>query len=124
MSEIKPPTLPTSTSTVVTNQAPSIPTATAATATVAATADMPIATPSLQPQAASLPQYSVPGPAQGTTKYQQLLALIEEMGKDIRPAYTGNKICAERLKRVLVHARILARECIMEADRDRAKQQS
>ncbi|WKX98192.1 hypothetical protein Q1695_013681 [Nippostrongylus brasiliensis] len=57
---------------------------------------------------ASLPQYSVPGPqVVGGTKYQQLLAVIEELGKDIRPTYTGNKICAERLKRSIAHSRIL-----------------
>ncbi|CAJ0600365.1 unnamed protein product [Cylicocyclus nassatus] len=71
---------------------------------------------------ASLPQYSVPGPqiASGS-KYQQLLALIEELGKDIRPTYTGNKICAERLKRSIAHSRILVRECLIEAEKDRQK---
>lgn len=39
---------------------------------------------------ASLPQYSVPPPVQpNASKYSQLLALIEELGKDIRPTYTG-----------------------------------
>ncbi|VDM78333.1 unnamed protein product [Strongylus vulgaris] len=90
---------------------------------------------------ASLPQYSVPGPqiASGS-KYQQLLAVIEELGKDIRPTYTGNKICAERLKRSIAHSRILVRlivltfdaqlllsdignfrECLIEAEKDRQK---
>ncbi|VDM61766.1 unnamed protein product [Angiostrongylus costaricensis] len=45
----------------------------------------------------------------GGSKYQQLLAVIEELGKDIRPTYTGNKICAERLKRSIAHSRILVR---------------
>ncbi|KAJ1345880.1 Cyclin-dependent kinase 2-associated protein 1 [Parelaphostrongylus tenuis] len=71
---------------------------------------------------ASLPQYSVPGPqVVGGTKYQQLLAVIEELGKDIRPTYTGNKICAERLKRSIAHSRILVRECLIEAEKDRQK---
>uniref|UniRef100_A0A7I4YBB7 methylated diphthine methylhydrolase n=1 Tax=Haemonchus contortus TaxID=6289 RepID=A0A7I4YBB7_HAECO len=71
---------------------------------------------------ASLPQYSVPGPQiVGSTKYQQLLAVIEELGKDIRPTYTGNKICAERLKRSIAHSRILVRECLLEAEKDRQK---
>lgn len=78
-----------------------------------------------QAQAASLPQYSVPGPqVAGSTKYQQLLQIIEELGKDIRPTYTGNKLCAERLKRTIIHARILVRECLLEADRDRQKSSS
>ncbi|CAB3362292.1 Hypothetical predicted protein [Cloeon dipterum] len=51
------------------------------------------------------------------SKYAQLLLVIEEMGLDIRPSYAGNKSSAERLKRGLVHARILVRECLMETER-------
>jgi Cyclin-dependent kinase 2-associated protein. len=53
----------------------------------------------------------------GQSKYAQLLAVIEEMGKDIRPTYAGSKSSAERLKRGIVHARILVRECLMETER-------
>jgi len=71
------------------------------------------------PQNASLPQYSVPGPvAPGASKYNQLLALIEELGKDIRPTYTGNRNCSERLKRGIIHARVLVRECLAELERN------
>nr|CAD7400286.1 unnamed protein product [Timema cristinae]CAD7430983.1 unnamed protein product [Timema monikensis] len=65
-----------------------------------------------------LPQNS-PGapPPPGQSKYAQLLAVIEEMGKDIRPTYAGSKSSAERLKRGIVHARILVRECLMETER-------
>lgn len=52
-----------------------------------------------------------------TSKYGQLLAVIEEMGRDIRPTYAGGKTSAERLKRNIMHARILVRECLMECDR-------
>ena len=52
-----------------------------------------------------------------SSKYTQLLAVIEEIGKDIRPTYAGNKSSAERLKRGIVHARILVREALMEAER-------
>jgi len=52
-----------------------------------------------------------------SSKYSQLLAVIEEIGKDIRPTYAGNKSSAERLKRGIVHARILVREALMEAER-------
>lgn len=58
----------------------------------------------------------LPGPP-GQSKYAQLLAVIEEMGKDIRPTYAGSKSSAERLKRGIVHARILVRECLMETER-------
>lgn len=53
----------------------------------------------------------------GLTKYAQLLAVIEEMGRDIRPTYTGSRSSTERLKRGIVHARILVRECLMETER-------
>jgi len=56
------------------------------------------------------------GPGQ-SSKYTQLLAVIEEIGKDIRPTYAGSKSSAERLKRGIVHARILVREALMEAER-------
>uniref|UniRef100_A0A1I7YQP0 Cyclin-dependent kinase 2-associated protein 1 n=1 Tax=Steinernema glaseri TaxID=37863 RepID=A0A1I7YQP0_9BILA len=73
--------------------------------------------PSSSNQNASLPQYSLPGPQVQGSKYNQLLAVIEELGKDIRPTYAGNKLCAERLKRNLIHARILTKECVVEADK-------
>ena len=57
------------------------------------------------------------------TKYQQLLSVIEEMSKDIRPCYAGSKSSAERLKRGIVYARILVRDhlepwTILEAGHD------
>ncbi len=55
--------------------------------------------------------------AQHQSKYAQLLAVIEDMGKDIRPTYSGSKTSSERLKRGIVHARILVRECLMECER-------
>lgn len=53
----------------------------------------------------------------GLSKYAQLLAVIEEMGRDIRPTYTGSRSSTERLKRGIVHARILVRECLSETER-------
>lgn len=53
----------------------------------------------------------------GPSKYAQLLEVIEEMGRDIRPTYQGSRSSTERLKRAIVHARILVRECLMETDR-------
>jgi len=53
----------------------------------------------------------------GQSKYAQLLAVIEEMGRDIRPTYAGSKSSAEKLKRGIVQARILVRECLMETER-------
>uniref|UniRef100_V5I4Z2 Putative cyclin-dependent kinase 2-associated protein n=2 Tax=Ixodes TaxID=6944 RepID=V5I4Z2_IXORI len=58
------------------------------------------------------------GPRHQQSKYTQLLAVIEELGRDIRPTYAGSKSSAERLKRGIVHARILVRECLMETERN------
>ena len=55
-------------------------------------------------------QHTGAGGGFNSSKYSQLLAVIEEIGKDIRPTYAGNKSSAERLKRGIVHARILVRE--------------
>lgn len=53
----------------------------------------------------------------GQSKYAQLLGVIEEMGREVRPTYAGSRSSAERLKRGIVHARILVRECLMETER-------
>ncbi|XP_063235553.1 cyclin-dependent kinase 2-associated protein 2-like [Bacillus rossius redtenbacheri] len=91
---------------------------------LASPAELP-ATAGVFPGTVRLPQHSpgVPGGAgglpapPGQSKYAQLLAVIEEMGKDIRPTYAGSKSSAERLKRCIVHARILVRECLVETER-------
>uniref|UniRef100_A0A2R5LAB2 Putative cyclin-dependent kinase 2-associated protein n=1 Tax=Ornithodoros turicata TaxID=34597 RepID=A0A2R5LAB2_9ACAR len=59
-----------------------------------------------------------PNPRHPQSKYTQLLAVIEELGRDIRPTYAGSRSSAERLKRGIVHARILVRECLMETERN------
>lgn len=53
----------------------------------------------------------------GQSKYAQLLGVIEEMGREVRPTYAGSRSSAERLKRGIVHARILVRECLLETER-------
>ncbi|XP_037082963.1 cyclin-dependent kinase 2-associated protein 2-like [Pollicipes pollicipes] len=63
--------------------------------------------------AAAAAQYRPPS----QSKYSQLLAVIEDMGRDIRPTYSGSKSSAERLKRGIGHARILVRECLIETER-------
>jgi Cyclin-dependent kinase 2-associated protein len=76
-------------------------------------AKMAALTGSMVTTTAAAPTSAIP-PA---SKYGQLLAVIEEMGRDIRPTYAGGKTSAERLKRNIMHARILVRECLMECDR-------
>ncbi|XP_051167418.1 cyclin-dependent kinase 2-associated protein 1-like [Leptopilina boulardi] len=51
------------------------------------------------------------------SKYVQLLNVIEELGRDIRPSYAGSRSSAERVKRGLIHARILVKECLIEAEK-------
>ncbi|XP_032803323.1 cyclin-dependent kinase 2-associated protein 1 isoform X1 [Petromyzon marinus] len=54
------------------------------------------------------------------SKYAELLAVIEELGRDIRPTYAGSKSATERLKRgehSIMHARALVRECLAETER-------
>ncbi|XP_006085701.1 cyclin-dependent kinase 2-associated protein 1 [Myotis lucifugus] len=74
-----------------------------------------------------LSEYGPPslGYAQGTgnsqvlqSKYAELLAVIEELGKEIRPTYLGSKSAMERLKRGIIHARGLVRECLAETERN------
>ncbi|CAK5070653.1 unnamed protein product [Meloidogyne enterolobii] len=76
-----------------------------------------------------LPQYQVntqnlPGGAAASqgSRYQQLVAMIDELGKDIRPTYNGNRNCQERLKRGIVQARLMVRECMAELEKSRHQQ--
>ena len=71
---------------------------------------------------ASLPFQMPTSNISGLSKYAQLLLVIEEMSKDIRPSYTGSRIASERLKRGIVHARILVRECLLEVERSASRQ--
>ncbi|XP_029940327.1 cyclin-dependent kinase 2-associated protein 1 [Salarias fasciatus] len=50
-------------------------------------------------------------------KYAELLAIIEELGKEIRPTYPAAS-AMERLKRGIIHARGLVRECLAETERN------
>ncbi|KAJ8005654.1 hypothetical protein DPEC_G00120180 [Dallia pectoralis] len=52
------------------------------------------------------------------SKYAELLSIIEELGKEIRPTYAGSKSAMERLKRGILQARGLVRECLAETERN------
>lgn len=65
------------------------------------------------PLSQNKPDTSVPG----QSKYTELLTVLEEMGREVRPTYAGSRSSAERLKRTIVNARILVRECLLEASR-------
>ena len=50
------------------------------------------------------------------SRYNQLLAVIEEMSKDLKPVYSGSKPSLDRFKRGIAQARLLTRECQYQAD--------
>ena len=68
-------------------------------------------------QGSSSGQASVYGQEQPQSKYADLLAVIEELGKDIKPTYAGSRSASDRLKRGILHARALVRECLLETER-------
>ena len=55
----------------------------------------------------------------GKNEEREVFQYLEELGKDIRPTYTGNKLCGERLKRSILNARILIREVGVELEKVR-----
>ncbi|XP_077789753.1 cyclin-dependent kinase 2-associated protein 2-like [Podarcis muralis] len=58
--------------------------------------------------------------AQGSQNtYTDLLSVIEEAGKEIRPAHAGSKSAMERLtEKYGIRARALVRECLAETERN------
>ncbi|KAI4504136.1 hypothetical protein M0802_000607 [Mischocyttarus mexicanus] len=54
----------------------------------------------------------------GQSRYIQLLKVIEELGREIRPCYAGSRTSAERVKRGLIHARSLVKECLGETEKN------
>ncbi|XP_054330786.1 cyclin-dependent kinase 2-associated protein 1-like [Pongo pygmaeus] len=74
-----------------------------------------------------LSEYGSPslGYTQGTgnsqvpqSKYAELLAIIEELGKEIRTTYAGSESTMERLQRGMIHAGGLGPECLAETERN------
>lgn len=53
----------------------------------------------------------------GQSKYIQLLNVIEELGHEVRPTYAGSRTSIEKIKRGIIHARILVRECLIETEK-------
>uniref|UniRef100_A0A1I7U3R9 Eukaryotic translation initiation factor 3 30 kDa subunit n=1 Tax=Caenorhabditis tropicalis TaxID=1561998 RepID=A0A1I7U3R9_9PELO len=58
---------------------------------------------------------------EGTPYYDVLLQIIQEIGKEIRPTYTFNKVTCEKLKRHIQTAKILIKACQQEAENDKKK---
>ena len=64
------------------------------------------------------------GVVESPSKYNQLLAVLQDMDKDIRPTYAGSKSSTERLKRGIVHTRILIRDVLTEIERSSSRNDS
>lgn len=56
-------------------------------------------------------------PVGGTSKYAELLHVIEELGQHIRPSYAGHRGSSEKIKQGIIKARVLVKECIVETER-------
>ncbi|CAK9802287.1 Cyclin-dependent kinase 2-associated protein 1 [Anthophora plagiata] len=61
-------------------------------------------------------QQTVPS-VPGQSKYVQLLNVIEELGHEVRPTYAGSRTSIEKIKRGIVLARMLVRECLVETEK-------
>ena len=64
------------------------------------------------------------GSIENQSKYNQLIALIRDMEKDIRPSYACSKSSIERLKRGINHGRLLIREALVEIERSSQRSNS
>ena len=56
---------------------------------------------------------SASGDAYFAVKYNNLLANIAEVGRDVKPAYTNNKSSSERLRKNIVITRNTIRDLIL-----------
>jgi len=66
---------------------------------------------------ANRPQGMHAQPVSYQSKYGELLNVIEDLGREIKPTYAGSKMAQERLKKGIMHARTLVRECLAEVDK-------
>ncbi|NP_001136331.1 cyclin-dependent kinase 2 associated protein 1-like isoform X1 [Nasonia vitripennis] len=53
----------------------------------------------------------------GTSKYNELLYVIGELGQHIRPSYTGHRGSSEKIRHGIIKARALVRECLIETEK-------
>lgn len=111
-------------------------------------AEPPPSPPSSLPPCLPCQAMKPPGAPGSQSTYSDLLSVIEEMGREIRPTYAGSKSAMERLKRGtepgggplctspppqpgprcltscrpppsgIIHARALVRECLAETERN------
>ncbi|XP_066910779.1 nuclear transcription factor Y subunit gamma-like isoform X1 [Clytia hemisphaerica] len=62
-------------------------------------------------------------PSHHSNRYGELLSLIEDFGQELKPTYAGSKLAQERLKKGIMHARALVRECLAEVEKHAAPHQ-
>lgn len=72
--------------------------------------------PALQSLNAAAAQFANVSGAANQQKYTLLVATIEEIGKQVRPAHTGNKNAVEQMKRHIAFAKLLIRELLVQVD--------
>ena len=81
--------------------------------------------PSLVTIASAIPLYpginssdksTTPGTGNLCSRYNQLLSVIKEMSRDLKPVYSGSKTSLDRFKRGIAQAKLLTRECSYEVD--------
>jgi hypothetical protein len=58
----------------------------------------------------------VPLPSLLFSKYSQLMTVVEDMGKYVKPCYSGGKTSVERLRKEIQQARMLTKECLTTLD--------
>lgn len=57
------------------------------------------------------------GAVHNESKYTNLLNVIEDLGREIKPTYAGSKMSQDRLKKGIMHARELVRGCLAEVEK-------
>ena len=55
--------------------------------------------------------------ASESSSYVQLVAVLQELGREVRPTYAGNRASSERLRRGIAHARAPVKETLAECER-------
>jgi len=56
-------------------------------------------------------------PSRNESKYGNLLNVIEDLGREIKPTYAGSKMSQDRLRKGIMHARELVRGCLAEVEK-------
>jgi len=69
------------------------------------------------PRFTDQPGFEGAGAVHIESKYTNLLNVIEDLGREIKPTYAGSKMSQDRLKKGIMHARELVRGCLAEVEK-------